>query len=277
MKTGRKRMKISSHYKEDIVLEVTNLVKNFGQTTAVDQLSFNVFTGEIYGLLGPNGAGKTTALKSILGLLEIDSGKISVLGNDPITSPIQVKKLIGYLPEESALYESMTVKELLDFIVSIRKLDPTSTSMTLDHLLTVLNARKYHTSMIASLSKGNKRKIEIITALLHRPQLLILDEPLSGLDTRSAVILKEIFRLHIHQGGSILFSTHIMDLAQQLCTRIGIIQNGTIIAEGTFEELQEKSNSTKSLEQLFLELTNQSEITTNIIKQLKQIPAIKVQ
>lgn len=277
MKTGRKRMKNSSQYKDDIVLEVTNLVKNFGQTTAVDQLSFNVYTGEIYGLLGPNGAGKTTALKSILGLLEIDSGKISVLGNDPITSPIQVKEVIGYLPEESALYESMTVKELLDFIVSIRKLDPTSTSRTVDHLLTVLNARKYYTSMIASLSKGNKRKIEIITALIHRPQLLILDEPLSGLDTRSAVILKEIFRLHIHQGGSILFSTHIMDLAQQLCTRIGIIQNGSIIAEGTFEELQEKSNSTKSLEQLFLELTNQSEITTKIIQQLKQIPAIKVQ
>jgi ABC-2 type transport system ATP-binding protein len=277
MKTGRKRMKNSSQYKDDIVLEVSNLVKNFGQTTAVDQLSFNVFTGEIYGLLGPNGAGKTTVLKSILGLLEIDSGKISVLGNDPITSPIQVKELIGYLPEESALYESMTVKELLDFIISIRKLDPTSTFMTLDHLLNLLNARKYYTSMIASLSKGNKRKIEIITALLHRPQLLILDEPLSSLDTRSAVIVKEIFRLHIQQGGSILFSTHIMDLAQQLCTRIGIINNGTIIAEGSFEELQEKSNSTKSLEQLFLELTNQSEITTNIIQQLKQIPAIKVQ
>lgn len=273
---GETQMNNSTQYKNDIVLNVTNLTKKFGQTTAVDQLTFNVFTGEIYGLLGPNGAGKSTTLKSILGLLEIDSGRISVLGYDPITSPTQVKELIGYLPEESSLYESMTVKELLDFIISIRNLNPTSTSKTLDRLLTILNARKYYTSMIASLSKGNKRKIEVITAFLHRPQLLILDEPLSGLDTRSAVILKEIFRLHIQQGGSILFSTHIMDLAQQLCTRIGIINNGTIIAEGTFEELQEKSDSTKSLEQLFLELTNQSEITSNIIKQLQQIPAIKV-
>ena len=270
-------MNNSIQYRNQAILSVNNLVKNFGQTTAVDQLTFNVFTGEIYGLLGPNGAGKSTALKSILGLLEIDSGRISVLGYDPITSPIQVKELIGYLPEESSLYESMTVKELLDFIISIRKLNPTSTFKTLDRLLTVLSARKYYTSMIASLSKGNKRKIEIITALLHRPQLLILDEPLFGLDTRSAVILKEIFRLHVQQGGSILFSTHIMNLAQQLCTRIGIIDNGTIIAEGSFEELQKKSNSTKSLEQLFLELTNQSEITTNIIQQLRQIPAIKVQ
>ena len=270
-------MRNSIQHGNKAILSVNNLVKNFGQTTAVDQLSFNVFTGEIYGLLGPNGAGKSTALKSILGLLEIDSGRISVLGYDPITSPTQVKELIGYLPEGSALYESMTVKELFDFIISIRKLNPTSTFKTLDRLLTVLSARKYYTSMIASLSKGNKRKIEIITALLHRPQLLILDEPLSGLDTRSAVILKEIFRLHIQQGGSILFSTHIMSLAQELCTRIGIINNGTIIAEGSFEELQKKSNSTKSLEQLFLELTNQSEITTNIIQQLRQIPAIKVQ
>lgn len=262
---------------KNVVLKVTNLVKNYGQTTAVDQLTFNVFPGEIYGLLGPNGAGKSTTIKSILGLLEIDSGRISVLGYDPITSPTQVKELIGYLPEESSLYESMTVKELLDFVISIRNLNPASTFVTLDRLLTVLNARKYYTSMIASLSKGNKRKIEIITALLHRPQLLILDEPLIGLDTRSAVILKEIFRLHIQQGGSILFSTHIMDLAQQLCTRIGIIHNGTIIAEGTFEELQKKSNSTKTLEQLFLELTNQSEITSNIIQQLKQIPSVKVQ
>ena len=269
-------MNNSAQSANDIVLKVTNLTKKFGETTAVDQLTFNVFPGEIYGLLGPNGAGKSTTLKSILGLLEIDSGKISVLGFDPIISPIQVKEVIGYLPEESSLYESMTVKELLDFIISIRNLNPTSTLITLDRLLTVLNARKYYTSMIASLSKGNKRKIEIVTSLLHRPQLLILDEPLFGLDTRSAVILKEIFRLHIQQGGSILFSTHVMDLAQQLCTRIGIINNGTIITEGTFEELQEKSNSTKSLEQLFLELTNQSEITTNIIQELKQLPAIKI-
>ncbi|MFX0152422.1 MAG: ABC transporter ATP-binding protein [Candidatus Hodarchaeota archaeon] len=261
--------------KSDTVLKVINLTKKFGQNTAVDQLNFEVFTGEIYGLLGPNGAGKSTTLKSILGLLEINSGRISVLGYDPITFSVQVKELIGYLPEESSLYESMTVKELLDFIISIRNLNPTTTHKVLDRLLTILNARKYYTSMIASLSKGNKRKIEIITTLLHRPQLLILDEPLSGLDTRSAVILKEVFRLHIQQGGSIVLSTHIMDLAQQLCTRIGIINNGTIIAEGSFEELQEKSNSTKSLEQLFLELTNQSETTSNIIQQLQQLPAIK--
>ena len=133
-----------------------------------------------------------------------------------------------------------------------------------------------YNSMIASLSKGNKRKIEIIATLLHRPQFLVLDEPLSGLDTRSAVIMKEIFRLHIQQGGSILFSTHTMELAQQLCTRIGIIDNGAIVAVGTFEELQEKSNSTKPLEQLFLELTNQSEITRSIIQQLEQLPTIKV-
>jgi ABC-2 type transport system ATP-binding protein len=264
------------HLEDNVVLEVTGLTKKFGHTTAVNHLTFSVIAGEIYGLLGPNGAGKSTTLKSILGLLEIDYGRISVLGYNPVTSPVQVKELIGYLPEESSLYESMTVKELFDFIISIRKLNSNSTFKTLDKLMTILNIRKYYNSLIASLSKGNKRKIEIITALLHRPQLLILDEPLSSLDTRSAVILKEIFRLHIQQGGSILLSTHVMELAQQLCTRIGIINNGTLVAEGSYKELQEKSNFTQSLEQLFLELTDQSEITMNIIEQIQQLPEIKV-
>ena len=129
--------------------------------------------------------------------------------------------------------------------------------------------------IIKNLSGGNQQKVAIGKALMTNPKLLILDEPLFGLDTRSAVIMKEIFRLHTQQGGSILFSTHIMDLAQHLCTRIGIINNGSIIAEGSFEELQNQSHSTKSLEQLFLELTDQSESTSNILQELQQLPALK--
>lgn len=260
----------------DGFLIVSNLCKSFGEIKAVNNLSFEVKPGEIYGLLGPNGAGKSTTIKSILGLLEVDSGSISVFGHSSIQNPSKVKELIGYVPEEFALYESMTVAELFDFISSIRKLNPKITSKIVDRLLKTLNAKKYYQSLIASLSKGNKKKIEIISALLHQPRLLILDEPLSGLDVRSAAILKEMFQIHIQQGGSILFSTHIMELAQKLCTRIGIINNGKIVAEGTFNELQQMSNSNEaSLEEVFLELTDQSELTVSIIEELKRIAQIR--
>lgn len=260
----------------DISLIVSNLYKSFGKTRAVSNLSFEVKPGEIYGLLGPNGAGKSTTIKSILGLLEVDSGSISAFGYSPIQNPSIVKELIGYVPEEIALYESMTVAELFGFISSIRNLNPKTTSEIVDRLLRILNAKKYYQSLIASLSKGNKKKIEIISALLHQPRLLILDEPLSGLDARSAVILKKIFQNHIQLGGSILFSTHIMELAQNLCTRIGIINKGKIVAEGTFNELQQMSNSNEaSLEEIFLELTDQSEITVSIIEELNRIAQIQ--
>ena len=254
------------------VLVVHNLKKYFGSVKAVDGLSFNVKSGEIYGLLGPNGAGKTTTIKSILGLMEIDSGDISVFGDDPIKTPLRVKKNIGYVPEEFSLYESMTVAELLDFVASLRGLNPQITSPDADELLKSLNAKKHYNSLIASLSQGNKQKIQIICALLHKPKLLILDEPFSGLDARSSVILKELFQIHIKAGGSILFSTHIMEQAQILCTRIGIINQGKMVAEGTFEELQDFAQSTgATLEEIFLKLTDQEEVTNEIIANLSRL------
>ncbi|MFX0124777.1 MAG: ABC transporter ATP-binding protein [Candidatus Hodarchaeota archaeon] len=255
-----------------LVLVVNNLKKYFGSVKAVDGLSFNVNSGEIYGLLGPNGAGKSTTIKSILGLLEIKSGNISVFGDDPIKSPTRVKENIGYVPEEFSLYESMTVAELLNFVASIRGLNSQITTLHADELLKSLNAKKHYNSLIASLSQGNKQKIQIISALLHKPKLLILDEPFSGLDARSSAILKELFQIHIKGDGSILFSTHIMEQAQILCTRIGIINQGKMVAEGTFEELQELSQSAgATLESVFLKLTDQEEVTNGIITDLRQL------
>jgi ABC-2 type transport system ATP-binding protein len=265
-------MRNSTQYENVIVLEVSNLTKKFGQTTAVDQLAFKVFTGEIYGLLGPNGAGKSTTIKSILGLLEIDSGSISVFGDDPINTPSKVKKNIGYVPEEFSLYESMTVAELLSFVASLRGLNPEITSQKAEELLKSLNAKKYYNSLLASLSQGNKQKIQIICALLHRPKLLILDEPFSGLDARSSAILKKLFQIHIKNGGSILFSTHIMEQAQILCTRIGVINQGKMVAEGTFEELQDTAQSVgATLEEVFLKLTEKDEVTNGIIANLGRL------
>ncbi|MFW9996054.1 MAG: ABC transporter ATP-binding protein [Candidatus Odinarchaeota archaeon] len=254
----------------DEVLLVGNLQKYYGTTRAVDGLTFKVRRGEIYGLLGPNGAGKSTTIKSILGLVEIDGGNVSVFGADPMKTPSRVKKKIGYVPEEFSLYESMTVAEVLDFVASLRRLDSQEASRTADELLKSLDAKKYYDSLIASLSSGSKQKIQIICALLHGPELLILDEPMSGLDVRSSRVLKEIFRVHIKRGGSIILSTHVMEQAQALCDRIGIINQGKMVAEGTFNELQEIIRSTgATLEEVFLELTDQIETTNGIIEHLK--------
>ncbi|MFX0090249.1 MAG: ABC transporter ATP-binding protein [Candidatus Hodarchaeota archaeon] len=254
------------------VLIVKNFHKYYGTVKAVNGLSFSIREGEIYGLLGPNGAGKTTMIKSILGLLNVNSGFISVLGIDPITSPKKVKENIGYVAEEPSLYESMTVKELFDFIASIRQLNADKASKNVEEYLRSLDAMEYYNKFIGGLSRGNKQKVQIIAALLHEPKILILDEPLSGLDARSAHVLKEIFQIHIERGGSILLSTHVMEQAQTLCTRIGIINQGKLITEGTFAELQTQAQSSgATLEEIFLQLTDPTETAKAVVEKLRQI------
>ncbi|MHA1945111.1 MAG: ABC transporter ATP-binding protein [Candidatus Hodarchaeales archaeon] len=255
------------------ILTVRELKKYFGTIKAVDGLSFTIFDGEIYGLLGPNGAGKTTTIKSILGMHDLQEGNITVLGFDPIITPEEVKKNIGYVAEEPILYESMSVKELFNFIASIRRLDPERVTTVAKEYLVSLNALKYYDTFIGGLSRGNKQKIQVIAALLHEPKVLILDEPLSGLDARSARVLKEIFQIHVEKGGSIILSTHIMEQAQTLCNRIGIINEGKMVAEGTFEELQELAKTTvaTSLEDIFLHLTGQTESANGFIEKLRHL------
>ncbi|MFX1253381.1 MAG: ABC transporter ATP-binding protein [Promethearchaeota archaeon] len=257
---------------QEEVLIVQDLHKYYGTLKAVNGLTLRIRKGEIYGLLGPNGSGKTTTIKSILGLLTLQSGSISILGVNPLVFPEKAKKNIGYVAEEPSLYESMTPKELLNFIASIRQLDPVQASRNAEEYLRSLDALRYYNTFIGGLSQGNKQKIQIIAALLHEPQLLILDEPLSGLDARSAHVLKKMFQIHIEKGGSILLSTHIMEQAQLLCSRIGIINEGKMVAEGTLEELQTQAHSTgATLEEIFLQLTDQAETANTAIEKLRQL------
>ncbi|MFW9993853.1 MAG: ABC transporter ATP-binding protein [Candidatus Odinarchaeota archaeon] len=264
---------IGNYSENNGILTVTELKKYFGTVKAVDGLSFNIREGEIYGLLGPNGAGKTTTIKSILGILTLQDGHITVMGYDPVYKPEKVKENIGYVAEEPALYESMSVKDLFNFIASIRRLDSERATAVAKEYLSSLDALKYYDTYIGGLSRGNKQKIQIIAALLHEPKLLILDEPLSGLDARSARVLKEIFRIHVEKGGSIILSTHIMEQAQALCDRIGIINKGKLVAEGTFTELQAMAKSTgaTSLEDIFLQLTGQTESANGFIAKLRDL------
>jgi ABC-2 type transport system ATP-binding protein len=252
-------------------VEISNLTKTFGDVMAVDNISLQVKNGEIYGLLGPNGAGKTTTLKVIMGLLDPDSGITSVMGFNSLENPVEVKAVVGYVPEETVLYESLTPRELFEFIASVRELPEASTNSRVNEIARALDFTEYMEKMIVTLSSGNKQKCLLMAALIHRPRLLILDEPFSGLDARVVRILKDAIQIHVDNGGSVLLSTHIMEVAQALCDRVGIIDHGKIVAEGTLDELRDQAKEEgATLEQVFLKLTEQEDEVTEGVDTLRE-------
>jgi ABC-2 type transport system ATP-binding protein len=249
---------------------VEQLTVNYGTFTAVDNLSFTVRTGEIYGLLGPNGAGKTTTLKVLVGVLEPRAGKVEIF-NTPISDEVAAKSQIGYVPEEVVLLDSLTPREFIEFTASIRKLDANVANSRLERLTSAFQLTQYFDTPIAALSMGNKQKVAIIAALMHEPRLLILDEPLVGLDARSSKILKELITFHAKKGGAVIFSTHVMEVAEKLCTRVGIINQGKIVGEGTVEDLRKLVKGAEgSLEDIFLKVTEQEAGMQDVIKALEE-------
>ena len=255
----------------DVMISVKNLKKFFGDVKAVNGISFNVNKGEIFGLLGPNGAGKTTTIKLLLGLLESDEGELEVLGMDPEKDEIKIKGRIGYVSEEPLIFKSLTPKDLFNFVASIRGMESEETTEKAQQYLESLGALDYYQQLIATLSHGNKQKIQIIAAILHEPDLLILDEPLAGLDAKSVKVMKEILDMHLEKGGSVLFSTNIMEIAEELCDRIGIINKGKIVGIGTIDELNEQANKIGArLEDVFLRLTEQDTSVEEIVKKLRK-------
>jgi ABC-2 type transport system ATP-binding protein len=240
------------------LIEAFELTKQFGSVQALTGLTFRVMPGEIYGLLGPNGAGKTTTIKIIAGLVDATSGSVTVDGFDPTKTPIEVKSRIGYVAEKPILYDSLSPRDFLEFVASIRKIEETKASRIVTQLADAFGMEKYFDAPIATLSMGMKQKVALIASLIHQPPVLLLDEPLSGLDAKSSRIVKDLLLLHTQKGGAVLFSTHIMEVAEHLCTRIGIIYQGKIVAEGTLDQLKNKNgNKNETLEDLFLKLTNE--------------------
>ncbi|MBO3800026.1 MAG: ABC transporter ATP-binding protein [Candidatus Brockarchaeota archaeon] len=248
---------------------IQGLTVKYGSFVAVDNISFVVNPGEIYGLLGPNGAGKTSTLKTIIGLVQPASGRIEVFGK-PISDEIAVKSMIGYVPEEVILMDSLTPREFLEFVASIRRLNADTVNTRLEKLVSAFQLREYFDTPIAALSKGNKQKVAIVAALMHEPRLLILDEPLIGLDAFSSKILKELLIFHASKGGAVIFSTHIMEVAERLCTRVGIINRGRMVGEGTVDGLRKLVKSAEgSLEEIFLKVTEQEAGVQEIVKALE--------
>ncbi len=256
---------------DDSIISVRDLKKYFGEVKAVNGVSFDVHKGEIFGLLGPNGAGKTTTIKLLLGLLEPLEGEINIFGLNPEREEVLMKKKVGYVSEEALIFKSLTPKDLFNFIASIRRLDSKEATERVSEYLESLGATEHYEQMIATLSHGNKQKMQIIASLLHEPELLILDEPLAGLDAKSVRVVKELLDMHVEKGGAVLFSTHIMEVAEDLCDRIAIINKGKLVGLGTIEELRSQADKVgASLEEVFLRLTEQDSSVEEIVKKLRK-------
>src|SRR5512136_176801 len=250
-------------------ITLSGVSKSFGTLKAVNQLDLTVERGEIRGLLGPNGSGKSTTMKMILGLLKPDSGSISVCGIDVRTNSVEAKGTIGYVPETPFLYEYLSAAEYLDLVGVAYGLDQTERKKRGGELLQALQMDKHVNEVMSGFSQGMRQKIALISALMHKPKVLILDEPLNGLDPRSARIVKEILHHLAEEGISILFSTHVLEIADAICNKITIISNGSIIAEGTSQEIKTLAGlKSSTLEDVFLKLTG-SEDTAKVVEALK--------
>ncbi|NJE46915.1 ABC transporter ATP-binding protein [Thermococcus sp. GR7] len=251
------------------MIEAENLVKTFGSTHALRGISFTVKNGEIYGLLGPNGSGKSTTMKILAGILRPTSGRVLVDGVNVSENPIKVKEIVGYVPETPVLYESLTPIEFFNFIGSVRRIPGERLNEMVETLVKAFGIEKYLGELIGSLSFGTKQKVSLISALLHDPKVLILDEAMNGLDPKSARILRELLLQFKGEGRSIVFSTHVLQLAEMICDRVGVIYNGEIIAEGTVDELKKFAHE-ESLEDVFLKLTESQDEIFAVVRALKE-------
>ena len=253
---------------DESAVELRSVVKRYSEILAVNNVDLTIKKGEIFGLLGPNGSGKSTTLKMLLGLVQPESGSIIVLGTDVQKDPITVKQQVGYVPESPRLYEFLTGIEYLDFIADVYDMQTEEKKNRICEYLKALELEGREGDMINGYSDGMKQKIALISAFLHRPRLLVLDEPLSALDPRSARIIKDVLNQLKTQGVTTIMSTHVLEIAQAVCDRIGIMYHGKLLALGNMKELRAMSKLPDSgLEDIFLKLTGTGD-TRAIVEEL---------
>jgi ABC-2 type transport system ATP-binding protein len=250
-------------------IRAVSVSKSFGDIRAIRDLSIQVRFGEIRGLLGPNGSGKSTFMKIILGILRLDAGSVTICGIDVKTSPIEARRMIGYVPETPRLYEYLTAAEYLDFIGSAYVMQPDVRTERVRELLHALQMEEHVNELMSGYSQGMRQKIALIAALLHKPRVLILDEPLNGLDPRSARIVKDLLNRLASEGVAVLFSTHVLEIAEAICHRVTIVNEGSVLATGTIQELRSMVGlNGSSLEDVFLRLTG-GEDTAEVVEALR--------
>jgi len=237
-------------------LQLKGLCKSFGRP-AVEQLNLTVRRGELYALLGPNGAGKTTTLRMVAGLLAPDAGTVEVFGVDLAHDPAGAKRAMAYLPDDPMLYAKLKPTEYLEFVAGLWGIEAAEAEPRARRLLDWLELTAHAHELTEGFSRGMKQKLALAGALIHEPQLLILDEPLTGLDAAAARQVKDLLLAHVQGGGTVILTTHILEVAERLAQRIGIIDHGRLIAEGTLDELRGESGGT-TLEDVFLQLTGRA-------------------
>jgi len=242
------------------LIRFCDLTKQFGELMAVDHLEFTVEDGEIFGLLGPNGAGKTTTMKLLLGLMRPSSGTAEVAGHDITTETIRIRELVGYLPEEPFVYDYLSAVDFLSFIAEVRKIPPDTARERIQKWLDFFSLTGREGEYLVNYSQGMRKKVSLASALIHDPPVLILDEPTGGLDPRSVRDLREKILELAADGKTILMSTHVLEVAQKICSRVGIISRGRIVGLGTPDDLCTTGRAESvDLEKVFIELTSWEE------------------
>ncbi len=238
------------------MIRLTKLTKRYGTFTAVDGLDLVVPPGELFGFLGPNGAGKTTTLRMIAGILQPTSGTIEIGGDDLATRPREAKLRMGFIPDRPFVYDKLTGAEFLRFVAALFGQEGAAIERRIDELLGLFDLAPWKHELTESYSHGMRQKLIIASALVHRPEVIVVDEPMVGLDPKSARLLKDLFREFCDRGGTVLMSTHTLEVAEAMCDRIGIILGGRLVGLGTMPELRAQHDAgDASLEELFLRLT----------------------
>ncbi len=238
------------------MIRIEGLTKHYGSFVAVDHISLHVPRGVLFGCLGPNGAGKTTTLRMIAGILRPTDGRVLLGGDDVHVVPLIAKQRLGYIPDRPFVYDKLTGAEFLRFVAGLYGQDGDVVERRIAELLDVFELSSWKDELVESYSHGMRQKLIISSALIHRPEVIVVDEPMVGLDPKAARLLKDIFRQFVEKGGTVLMSTHTLEVAEAMCDRIAIMQHGKIVAAGTMAELRTQHRAgDASLEELFLKLT----------------------
>lgn len=251
------------------MIRIQNLTKKFSSVVAVDHLTLDIHKGEIFGFLGPNGAGKTTTIRMLAGLIKPTFGDVYIDGWNVYENPQQAKRLCGFIPDRPFIYGKLTGREFLRFIGKLYSVDPADTEKRIEQLFELFNIKNYGDELVESYSHGMKQRIVMASSLIHKPKVIIVDEPMVGLDPKGAKLVKKIFRNLCLNGATIFMSTHTLEIAEEVCDRIGIIQEGRVVAVGTMQNLKEKTGvEGKKLESIFFKLTG-DEVMEEVIDALR--------
>jgi ABC-2 type transport system ATP-binding protein len=238
----------------ELAVETRGLTREFGSLRAVDGIDLAVPAGSFFGFLGPNGAGKSTTIKCLTGLLKPSSGTMRILGIDPLADPVAVKRKIGVVPEDLALFDRLTAHETLTFIAEVHGLDPEVTKARASDLLALMDLQSASSTLVTDFSHGMRKKLSLAAALLPAPRLLFLDEPFEGIDAVASRQIRDLLQSFVARGGTIFLTSHILEIVERLSTHIGVIAGGRLVAQGSVEELRAGGHGSRSLEEMFITL-----------------------